>query len=185
MNFRENLTLDDFKDMHHLEAKYYDESHITPYQEAYRWYLAFPWSNAALYEQGKLVGFLDLFPVDEDLYFKIAEGEFSDADLKAEDMIDIGTPQKGVLHMFLCCIVIDEAYRKTDALKLLLQKQVDFYKPFIENGLQIEKIITDNVTQAGDRFSTRLGFSKHRESTHGSTINVGDYADFTRRIEGL
>jgi len=185
MNFKKKLEIADFKAMHHLEMKYYDDSHITPYEEAYRWYLTFPWSNCALYDDERLVGFLDLFPIKQELYEKICAGKYNDINLKVEDIVDVFSNPKERVHMFLCCIVIEEEYRKTDALNLLFKRQIEFYKPFVEKGLQIGNVITDNVTPAGDRFSKRLGFRRHIESTHDSVINICDYLDFVKRIEEL
>ena len=58
MEVRNHLDLTDFIRMHDLELKFYDESHITPYEEAYRWFLAFPWSNCSIYDGDRLAGFL-------------------------------------------------------------------------------------------------------------------------------
>lgn len=185
MEYREQLNLNDFKAMHQLEAEYYEESHITPYQEAYRWYLAFPWSNRCLYDGDVLVGFLDLFPISEDLCSRIKRGNFNDADLKARDIVDVFSQPKQPVHLFLSCIVIHKDYRKTEALSLLLKKQVAFYRPFIENGLKVISIITDNVTQEGEGFSRRLGFERVTRSSHDSVIYSGDYGDFAKRIEEL
>jgi len=185
MEFKEQLDLDDFRNMYLLEADYYDESHITPYQEAYRWYLAFPWSNCCLYDKDVLVGFLDLFPIGEDLYAKILTGEFNDADLKQEDIVDVFSQTGNRVHMFLSCIVIRKEYRKTDALKRLLQKQVAFYQPFLALGLKVGNIITDNVTRQGEGFSARLGFERGVLSAHDSVIHVCDYKDFVKKIEEL
>ncbi len=185
MEFKEQLNLDDFKAMYHLEAAYYEETYITPYQESYRWYLAFPWSNCCLVDGEVLVGFLDMFPISEDLFNQIKVGEFNDSDLKTQDIVDVFSMPKGPVHMFLSCIVIHKDYRKTDALTMLLKKQVAFYKHFIEKGLQVEWIITDNVTKEGEGFSRRLGFIKETISSHDSVINISDYKGFAKRIEEL
>ncbi len=185
MEFKEKLNLDDFKAMYHLEAVYYEKIHITPYQESYRWYLAFPWSNCCLVDGDNLVGFLDMFPISENLFGQIKSGKFNDADLKTQDIVDVFSMPNSTSHMFLSCIVIHQDYRKTDALSMLLKKQVAFYKPFIEKGLQVGWIITDNVTKEGEGFSQRFGFIRETISSHDSVINISDYKGFAKRIEEL
>ena len=44
MEFAEKLTFEDFEKMHSLENKFYDEEFITPAEEAYEWYVKYPYS---------------------------------------------------------------------------------------------------------------------------------------------
>ena len=184
MIFKDNLTLEDFKKMSDLESKYYDESHITPYEEAYRCYLSFPWSNKALWDNDILIGFLDLYPIKNDLFNQIKAGVFNDKNAGLDDVLDIFNNCDEKINMFLSCIVIDKEYRKTGALKKLLKEQIDFYK---DQGVffNVSSIITDNVTKQGEGFSKRIGLTKVIETDHNSVVYIGDYMEFVKRIEEL
>lgn len=185
MEVRNHLDLTDFIRMHDLELKFYDESHITPYEEAYRWFLAFPWSNCSIYDGDRLAGFLDLFPVSPKVYEKIREGTFNDADLKAEDIIDIRKPPTQPVGLFLSCIVVDEEYRKSGVLARLLRHQTDFYRSLESRGLKVSRIITDNVTRSGERFSEKMGFTRIGESDHDSVIYEMDFKEFEMKVNSL
>lgn len=185
MEVRKNLGRTDFIRMHDLELKFYDESHITPYQEAYRWFLAFPWSNCSVYEEDRLAGFLDLFPVSPSVYEKIRAGTFNDADLTTEDIIDINQPPDHPVGLFLSCIVVDEDYRKSGVLKMLLEHQTDFYRHLTKEGLRVDRIITDNVTRSGELFSEKMGFTRIGETDHDSVIYEMDFNEFEKKVKSL
>lgn len=185
---KEGLSFEDYKYLSRLEAKYYDASHIASAEESFEWAQKYPWTEAVLLdeEQGdRVAGFLDLFPIAPSLYEKIAGGAYNDADLLASDVLDLNTAVPGNYPMFLCCVIIEEEYRRTDALKLLLRHQVQVYKEYEKKGFRFDRVITDNVTESGKRFSQRLGFLKVTDTLHDSVIYAGNYDEFVRRIENL
>ncbi|MGL4737214.1 MAG: GNAT family N-acetyltransferase [Cellulosilyticaceae bacterium] len=170
MRIKETLVFEDFVQMYGLEALYYTEEHITPAEESYRWYQQHPYSVCALEDGGKIMAFINLFPIGEDLFEQIKSGTFNDKELKAEQLVDIRQPVEGTVHMFLCCIVIHEDYRGQGVLKQLLQEASRPYE-----GIQIECMITDNVTPEGERLSRKLGMQYVRETVFESVIYMGDY----------
>ena len=182
---REGLVLNDYQQMAEMEARYYDKSHIAAPEEAFAWAKRFPWTEAVLFDEekgGQIAGFLDLFPISDSLYDKLATGAYNDADLKADDVLDLESATPGVYAMVLCCVVIEEEYRHTDALKLLLRHQIDVYEGYRKKGITFDRIITDNVTENGERLSQKLGFSKITDTLYDSVIYAGRYDEFTERV---
>lgn len=221
----ERLGLEHFREMEALERTCYSAEYITPAEEAYAWYLCAPSTTIALADDGAgthdsahIVGFINLFPVSEQVYQGIRAGTFNDRDLTAADVVALPEPgpgqaaapgtsgpheagllgtkphghkshevgshvtsqgEAGPLHMFLSCILVDEAHRGGVATRHLLQKAVARYAT-VEH--LVNEIVTDNVTPEGVRFSRRWGFAPVCASDHGSQVFAQPYAAFARRV---
>lgn len=185
MNIKTTLSLADFAQMESMEKEYYGPEFITDYNEAFDWYTRFSFTTMAIEDQGRIVGFLDLFPITQETFDLISQGIFNDKNLTAYNIMDIRKTDLAQVNLFLSCIVIDRAYRKTDALKILLRCYVDYYNAFISRGILIDEIITDNVTHEGERFSKKIGFRKIRSTNHNSVVYGQKYAEFSRTITEL
>lgn len=173
MKIKQSLDITDFKQMELLERKYYDEEFITPYHEAYNWYEKYSFSIIALEYKGEIAGFINLFPVTNQVFDQIISGTYNDRLLTADDIVDINGYIGDTISLFLSCVVIDESVRKLGALEMLLKSYIDFYRELEAKGIHIGKIVTDNVTLSGENFSRKIGFSKLLDSDHGSKIYVG------------
>lgn len=171
MKIKKEKTLEDFIYMEQLELKYYSAEHVTPHEEAYQWHLANPNTGYVLEDDGRIVAFTDLLPVREDVMKQISSGTLNDKYLTAEDLINMGTLSEGdEINLLLSCVLVDEEYRKTNALKLLLRAHLGYYQDFEKLGIRIGVIITSNVTEAGIRFSERMGFERIGTSEHGTAL---------------
>lgn len=182
MELLTELSEEHFKVMHALERQYYAEDFITPYQEAYRWYQHYPYSTFAMADGNTLVGFINLFPIQPPVYEALKQGTFNDIDLKISDIIDLTQPSTQAEQMFLSCIVVDKDYRNQGITGMLLQAAAAYYQPYAE---RFDRIITDNVTLEGERFSKRLGFQVLGSSDHDSTIYVQAYRTFQQKVFAL
>lgn len=185
MIIKEKLTFEDFKMMSVLEEKFYDPSHITPPEEAYDWYKKFPYTTRVMEDKNKIIGFVDMFIINDEIFHVMKSGKFNDKNLTSEGIVDICKMTQDVYHMFLCCLVIEEQYRKTNALKVLLKEHIQFYEKFEEQGIIIDQIITDNVTESGARFSQKLGFQKQTDSDYNSVIYAMDYKKFKENFNHM
>jgi hypothetical protein len=170
-----HFTIDDFKEMQELERKFYDDDHITLYEEAYKWYEKYPYTVCGLRGEGRIIGFINMFPIKEHIFQAIKAGAFNDRDLVSDDIVNIDKPIGSKVNMFLCCVLIDDEYRQTDALSILLAENIRYYKHI---QTKIESIITDNVTDKGEAFSKRFGFTRVTESEFDSVIYMADYSEF-------
>ena len=56
------LTMQHFYEMEALELQFYDAEFITPAAESWSWYELYPYSTVAAEVDGKLAGFVNLFP---------------------------------------------------------------------------------------------------------------------------
>lgn len=185
MNIKTELTMADFVQMEELEKRYYTEEHITPAAEAYEWYIHRPYSILALEQDDCIIGFMNLFPVRQEIFAQIEKGSFNDKYLTYEDIIQL--PSTGVpsMNLFLSCVVIHEQYRKSNALSMLLTRYAAFYNSLQGQGTDIGLIAGDAVTPAGERFFTKIGLKRRCASDHVSTIYHGTYNAFVDAVSKL
>lgn len=177
----DELTEQHFEQMATLEAQYYGEDNITPPAEAYRWYKRYPATTIAAAMGEQIVAFVNLFPVKAEIYDALRAGQFNDHTLTLEGLVDPQTESDEPLHMFLCCVLTEPAYRGLGLTRHLLSLAVEQYEPVQP---RCRRIITDNVTPEGAAFSRHYGFEQVQTSDHNSLIFEQDYADFVAHVTG-
>ncbi len=186
MNIKSEKTLDDFIYMEQLELKYYSEEHVTPHQEAHKWHLSNPNTGFVLEDDGRIAAFSDILPVKPEIFGQIIRGTFNDKYLTSEDMVSMEDLRAGdSVNLLLSCILVDDDYRDTDALKTLLNAHLDYYRKYSSNGIRIDSIATSNVTEAGERFSERMGFKRIGKSEHQTVLYQTSFPEFDRQVRTM
>lgn len=168
------LTIQHFYEMEALELQFYDAEFITPAAESWSWYELYPHSTVAAEVDGKLAGFVNLFPVQPEVYHELRAGRFNDHFMELEHVAPL-TQQP--LHMFLSCILVDCQFRKMGLTRQLLQAAVQPYA-----SLPCVGVVTDNVTADGCAFSERYGFTRLHPSDHDSWIYEQAWPDFMKQV---
>lgn len=179
-----DLTFAHFQQMERLEASFYSHDFITPAEEAYRWYIEHPRTTVAAFDESGLAGFVNLIPVDEELLELITTGRFNDAELTAEDIPAFSSLRKDPriresFGLFLSCIIVETRLRGTGLSKSLLREALALYTPPANS---LTRIVTDNVTDAGARFSEKLGFRFVTASDHSSRIYATTLGELQMRL---
>lgn len=167
-----------FEQMAALELKYYGADFITPAEEAYRWYCKHAYTTTAAAVNGEVVAFVNLFPILPAVFDKLLSGQLNDSELTAESIVDIHEGA-GPLHMFLCCILVEPAYRRTGLTRRLLRAAIAPYLPVQQ---RCRLIATDNITPEGAAFSRRYGFTAHGRSGHASQLFVQPFSSFISKV---
>ena len=168
------LTPQHFYAMEALELQFYDAEFITPPEESLRWYRHHPHTTVAAEAGGRLVGFVNLFPVQPEVYTALREGRFNDHFMELEHVAPLTAEP---LHMFLCCVVVDKEYQRCGIARQLLRAAVQPY-----TGRACLRVITDNVTNSGERLSQRLGFTHICHSDHDSEIYEQEWDAFLEHL---
>lgn len=168
------LTPQHFQEMESLERLYYDAAFITPAEETWRWYTAYPHSTVAMESNGRLVGFVNLFPVQPAVCTALRAGMFNDHFMELKHVAPLtATP----LHMFLSCVLVHHNFRKRGLTRRLLKAAVQPYA-----SLPCTGVITDNVTEDGCLFSERYGFHRLCRSDHDSWVYEQSWKEFLKRL---
>lgn len=186
MEIKIEKTMNDFIDMEQLELKYYSEEHVTPHEEAYLWHLSNPNTDFALEDNGNIVAFTDILPIKQEIFDRIVSGTYNDKYLEAEDLINMDALKEGdCVNLLLSCVVVHEDYRNTDALKTLLNAHLDYYRKFLGKGILIDTVITSNVTDAGERFSEKMGFERIGRTEHKTTLYQTSFKQFDEQVRNM
>ncbi len=172
------LTFAHFEQMAALELQYYGSDFITPAEEAFRWYQKQAYTTTAALVENRVVGFVNLFPIEDKAFEQLLQGKLNDHYLTAEDVVDIAESE-AALNMFLSCILIEPAYRRTGLTGQLLRAASAPYLPHLH---RCGSIATDNITPQGVAFSRRLGFHFVCCSDHGSSIFAQPFSAFLDNI---
>ena len=168
----------DFDAMARLEASFYGEDLITPAEEAWHWYQAFPFTTFAARdvsrndaELGAIVGFVNLFPVGREVFEATLAGAFNDADLLASDVENpFGPSDAGPdapLNMLLSCAAVEPSWQGTGLAYRLLAGAAAKFASAIR---PIVSVVIDTATDDGARFARRLGFAPVRPTDHGTFV---------------
>ncbi len=169
----------DFEDMAALERRFYDDEFISPAAESYEWYRAYPTSVVAArnLESGKVIGFVNLFPVRRGVGEALLAGTFNDAGLTVEDIA--GLDEAGAV-LFFCCVVLDEAYRGQGLLRQLVATAVEPYRDAVG---RMDFVVADTVTPHGARLMERFGLEFVCASDHDSRIYRAPLCSFIDHID--
>lgn len=171
--------------MENLEKYYYDAEFITPHNESYKWYLHNPRTLIAVEHGGTIVAFLNIMPIREKIYQLICSGSYIDKEMTVNDFISedsLLNIKNEPLFLFLSCIVVDPAYRQTNASKILLEECHQYLNELKAKGVIFLAIVTDNVTEDGVKFSKKIGLECIKASNHGSYIYGNSYDNFNERM---
>lgn len=185
MYIKTNLNFSDFQAMETIERQYYPPEYIAPAETSYSWYLHWPDSILAVFEDDKPVGFMNLFPVHDGLYQQIQSGTFNDALLKVEDIrvpVPSATGSDHPYALFLSCVAVDRNYLKKGIARTLLKAYLERYTMYEKEGYAFGDLITDNVTEAGLQFSKSIGLTPLRQSDHQSWICTGTFNSLRRSL---
>ncbi len=168
-----------FDQMQVLEQRFYHRDHVAPAKQVYEWYQRYPYTTVAAAQDGKISGFVNLFPVGDSVIEHLQAGAFDGHGLQVDDIVDIAASKTAPLHMFLCCIVVEKVARRADLAHRLLRAAVLQYE---EVANRCDIILADNVTKEGENFSLKYGLAPARKSGHHSWIYAGGYQQFRSRV---
>ncbi|MEA4816740.1 MAG: hypothetical protein VB120_07785 [Lachnospiraceae bacterium] len=172
----EKLEEKHFIQMEKIELKYYSKEHITPWKETKKWYDKYNNSTVAIEHEGKIIAFLNMFPIKKDIYDKIKQGIYNDKFMTAGDMASVSKK----MFMYLSCIVVEEGFRIPDVFKLLFDTACSHY-----DGCDILSIIEESVTKEGASYVKKLNFKPVCETIFGTYVFECLYSDFMKALNSL
>lgn len=181
LKIKKRLSKKNFIEMYEIERYYYSEEFITPAEESYLWYKFKANSICAIADNGIIVGFMNLFPISEEIYNQIKRGVYQDSKMTYKEILE-PDESEGPIYLFLSCVAVHQQYRKSKALEMMLEDYIKQYEAWLLKGYSIHGIVTENVTQAGLKFSLKMGMKNINISDHNSYICEGTFENFKEQF---
>lgn len=120
---------------------------------------------------GKIVGYISFYSVSDEVYDKVARGEYTGTKLGGSDILEY--MKGGEYKAVLSSVVVHPDYRKQGIARNLLRTMSEVAAP-IKDILDVKftDVVVDAVTCAGYRLAKDLGFWCFGESNHDSRVLV-------------
>jgi hypothetical protein len=121
-------------------------------------------------ENNKMIGYWNMVPLYDDSFEKAINGEVLDSEISV-DMIPILLP--GVYNVYFVAICLDEKYRNTRSIGVLLQSVVQVAEELAENDIYIDKICAQAYSESGRALCKTLKFDYVKEHIDHGEIYQG------------
>lgn len=167
----EEFTYDDIVESNRIEKLVLPPDLIASAETTFEWFQHNPLTMIGAKDAatGKLIGFFNTLPINDDLFNKIKSGDFDDTNLSLEQIRQYDIP--GFYKLYLCSFCIHPAYNTTAAFKVIYTSFVDFLLNLAtEREIFISDIIADGVTLKGSSLCESIGMSKIKLTTHNSNL---------------
>lgn len=132
-----------------------------------QWLQVCPDMYIALYENKKMVGYINFVPLTAKCFGKFKNGKMCDSQINARDILPF---RKGENFCLLMSIVIRKEYQNTKAIILLTQALLDRIDNFAKRGIYIPQFLTECVSDDGKKFITRTFDSKKISNSKNGEI---------------
>ena len=165
------LTLDDFKDMEKIERYYYSADQIATPEDSYAWYCADSNSCVAIKRDNKVVGFINILSLKEDIFMQIKNDLMNEHDLRVQDL-ELNK-DRYMNYLYFSCIAIDPLYRQPDVFLQLIRAYQTTLNKILSDGACIKEVMSDCITNEGQRASAQLlHMHPYKQTSHSTTIYV-------------
>jgi hypothetical protein len=165
---KHQITPENLKDMIMLDSRSYTPNERGELELCLSWYHKNPDIYTVLLDGDKVIGYINFLPVKPEVYEKMKAGKMTDKKLSAND-IEKFEPNKNHCCLFMS-VVLDENYRLSKALLVLMEGFYKKMKTFKQQNIQIKSVLADCVSKQGELYAIRQGFSYVKHSDHNSVI---------------
>lgn len=114
---------------------------------------------AAKDEEGNALGYLGIFHINEEAYYKLVKGEITEKDLNNKYFLKLC--ESNDIYCYIDGFVVKE--KNTRIAMSLLIKSIGYVKFLKEKNISIQKIVTMATSKTGINLCNKLGFKKIRE----------------------
>ncbi len=141
-----------------LDKKAYkDETLMGSLERCKQWLDACPDMYISIYDNEKMVGYINFVPLTPACFEKFKNGEMSDDEIQGSDILPY---HKGKNLCLLMSIVVDEKYQNGETINLLTNALFDKINSLAKEKKYITKILAECVSIDGKKYVTRTFDSK-------------------------
>lgn len=130
-------------------------------------------------ETKEILGFCNVFPINDETYDDILSGEKTDNHLDKDDILPQYYSSDKPINAYIASVVIDtdkcNELGINNALMYLMQKVFNIWKMnMVQHGYVIKRVIADAVTPDGEKLCKLFGLEPVHSSKHRSVIYTLD-----------
>lgn len=153
-----------------LDALFYGEDYRGTMTTCAAWFARNPEIYVMLVYRrtGRVVGYINAMPLEDEYFGKIASGETIDMVLPAVAIRRYDFPD--FYQLYLSSIVVAPEFHGSAAFKALFDGCTQKLLRLAQSDVFIRDVIADAVTQQGEQVARTIGMKPLRKSAHGSTI---------------
>ena len=115
-----------------------------------------------------VVGYVNVAPVTEDCYNRIATGKIWDNTIDENSILSYDFP--GLYHLNFTSIAVNPIYRNHGAVLQLMEAVINKLIELSQKGIYFKAMIADAVSPAGEKICRMVGMDVLTESNRGTKI---------------
>jgi hypothetical protein len=161
-----DVTAKDIQEALNLDEKVYKKSTKFDIEKCLNWHN----KNNKIYVmirdkyRGKIIGYINFAPVNDESYEKILSRKFSDIDMDDNSILAYDKP--GKYKIYFTSMVIQEKYRGTEVFGILMDGLMKRIEELFVSGMIVDKIVADAVSFKGRKVCDLLGMKQIGEQTN-------------------
>ena len=153
-----------------LDKKAYkDETLMGSLERCKQWLDACPDMYISIYDNEKMVGYINFVPLTPACFEKFKNGEMSDDEIQDSDILPY---HKGENLCLLMSIVVDEKYQNGETINLLTNALFDKINSLAKEKKYITQILAECVSDDGKKYVTRTFESKKITNSKNGEIYI-------------
>lgn len=170
LEYKTGLTADNgfLDDVFAIDKQVYSPTLCGDIENLYKRYLKCPDSYILAYFKDRLVGYVTIFPVGDELFAQMNGPNFRkmrDDDIMPSELEDWRTDAYN--NLFILSVAIIPGYRGGETVKFLGNRLLEFLRDKEKNGYKIGSIAGSAVSDGGERFIRRLHGDYVKDLDHG------------------
>lgn len=164
------VTAQDIEQARKLDQMVYDAEYHVPQRQCIAWNRR----NNRIYTMvrdtvtDQIVAYVNISPITEEYYRKIASGSFLDTYLPPEAIVKYALPD--LYDLYFSSIVVHPDYQNTSIFALLFNAVVRKFLTLGEEGILVRRVVADAVSDRGEKFCKLFGMQRKKTSDHNSRI---------------
>ena len=158
-------TPDELKTALELDKQVFPKDRCAKYSVCRFWLQKNPESFIILKYSNQVIGYVCFLPLAQPAFKKYINGEIHEYVLRSKDIqkYDPGLE----CDCLFCCIIIDKNFRDGEAIKYLTKGYENLLLSLKKRKIKIKNIIADCITNDGEKFVQRMGFTQLKRTSEG------------------
>jgi len=117
---------------------------------------------------GRVVGYINAMPLEDDLYASLEAGERVDVDIPASEIRLYEFPD--LYKLYVASIAVDPEVRGSAAFKLVYDAYLTKLLSLARREMFVSEVLADAITEHGERLARCVGMKYLRASAHQTSV---------------